>query len=389
MSTHPTPAPGAPTGAPPTGPRTVVVVGAQPRMAHGQHQLGMLRAAAADLGVRLVELSSDAVRAAVAGGGSCAPLPAGDLGYVCFREDHTLDTARLDPRGNDPDAVACIRKKDRARAVLRAAGLDQPLTGHAPEDVPGPWVVKPVEGSGSRGVSIHHDAAGARRALAATPGSFVESFVEGQEFSVEGFLHDGQLTVFGVTDKHLDAAGIVELGHEYPARRVAASEAAIVAALRRAVSAWGLRAGIVHAEGWVTPDGRIILGEAHVRPGGDFIHLLVSAVHGDNIFRPLVAAAAGVPTPPFPGQQQGVRAAVRYLTARPGTVAHIHGVQEALRSPGIIAGSVDLAPGDTIATATDSTGRIGCLVARATGGQDPQVVLDRALAHIRIDYAAP
>lgn len=35
----------------------------------------------------------------------------------------------------------------------------------------------------------------------------------------------------------------------------------------------------------------VVLGEGHVRPGGDFIHLLVSSVHGANIFDPLIADA--------------------------------------------------------------------------------------------------
>lgn len=365
----------------------VLIVGASATMPHGKHERDMVLQAGAELGVTLVPTDS-----------TTHPEEHFD-GYVCFKEAFTQTTAAFDPKGNDVSVVRRLATKDEARAVLREAGLVQPASGSDLDSIPGPWVVKPRTGSGSEGLSFHDSVESARAALAAGgEGYIAETFVTGEEFSVEGIVIDGEPHIFGVTEKLLAgpgaAAPAVEMGHVYPSRAHADHAPLIADTVARALRAWGVRRGIIHVEGWLAVDpatgaATVTVGEGHVRPGGDFIHLLVSTVHDANIFRPLVADAAGLPVESFPAPVPGRRAAVRYFDLPVGTVTRVTGVEEALASPGIIGGYFDVAVGDVLGPVLDSAGRRGCLVAVADYGADVMAVLDAAMRKVVVEVEAP
>lgn len=368
----------------------VGLVGASPAMPHGQHQLERLRQACVDNDVELVELDDDSVQRLMKNADKGIAHPAG--AYVCFRENYTLSTAILDPTGNSPDSVALIRSKDRARQKLSAAGFPQPEISTDPSQIPGPWVVKPRTGSGSVGVSIHYELAAALAACENAPDSFVETFVDGTEFSVEGIISSGVPCVWGITDKQLD--GVVEIGHRYPSVRLREHANEIARAVSSALQTWNLSTGIFHVEGWWVKGEGVILGEGHIRPAGDYIHLLVSSVHGRNIFHPLIADAkirAGggreSATLNFPNQQEGHSAAVRYIHVMPGVIKRIQGFEEARSSPGIIAGYLSAHVGQKVVPINDSGNRLGCLVAHAGPDEDPDQLLEQALEKLHIEVA--
>lgn len=142
--------------------------------------------------------------------------------------------------GNTADAVAACRNKATTRRVLRDAGVGQPrfaiLTDAA--DVDGavravglPCVVKPADDSGSNGVLLcstaEEVAAHAERVLAVTANArglptartvLLEEYLDGPEFSVEMFSHDGVATCVGITAKQVTVSPhFVETGHLFPA----------------------------------------------------------------------------------------------------------------------------------------------------------------------------
>ena len=105
---------------------------------------------------------------------------------------------------NPPDAVAATRDKAAMRRALAAAEVPQPafvvIDDELPDaaDFPMPWVLKPVDKSGSQGViraddiDAAHAAATRIRALCDGP-LLVEQYVPGVEIAVEGLLDDGEL----------------------------------------------------------------------------------------------------------------------------------------------------------------------------------------------------
>lgn len=174
---------------------------------------------------------------------------------------------------NPPHAVAATRDKAAMRRALGAAEVPQPafvVTESAdsspglpdPADFPLPWVLKPVDRSGSQGV-IRADDVDAARAATARIGAvsdgplLVEQYVPGVEIAVEGLLRDGELTVLAVFDKPDPLVGpyFEETIYVTPSRLPpeALGRARIITA--RACAAIGLVEGPVHAELRLDLDG--------------------------------------------------------------------------------------------------------------------------------------
>jgi biotin carboxylase len=156
--------------------------------------------------------------------------------------------------------VAATRDKASMRAALATAGVPQPWyvvldpAGGLPE-LPFPWVVKPLDRSGSQGVIRVDDADAARAAVARigaiAPGPLlVEEYVPGVEVAVEGLLRRGELELLAVFDKPDPLVGpyFEETIYVTPSRLGAATLDRVRDVTARACTAIGLVEGPVHAE---------------------------------------------------------------------------------------------------------------------------------------------
>ena len=134
---------------------------------------------------------------------------------------------RLGLPGADPGAVERCRDKRRQRAALAGSGVAVPahVPATTPEDAASaaaeigfPVVVKPADGTGSRGVrlcctaaEVHDHTAGLlarghdERGRPTIGAVLVEEYVSGPELSVETFGFE----VVGITAKHLGPATMV------------------------------------------------------------------------------------------------------------------------------------------------------------------------------------
>jgi biotin carboxylase len=304
--------------------------------------------------------------------------------------------AALGLPGNPPEAVRRVRAKDACRAALAAAGFLQPQVrlcagpGDAAAfmtEVPGPWVVKPRDGMGSRGVSRVDSLAGLAAAVAALPtrDSFlIEEFVVGTEFSVEGLFLDHSPAVLAVTAKEKGPPPhFVEVGHVLPAEIPDACRAAIEQQAVAALTALELGYGLFHVELWVTEAG-IVLGEVHVRQAGAAIHLMLEhAIPGLELFGLVYDDALGVAAPP-PGRPARA-AATRFLVAPPGRLTAIAGWRQVLAHPAVLYAELAVAPGDVIRPLTSADDRAGVLVTGAATAAQARGVARRLADSVRFE----
>jgi hypothetical protein len=206
-----------------------------------------------------------------------------------------LIARRLGLRFHTPAGAALAHNKLLMRERLRQAGLAtpwfQPLDA-GPEcdrrEVTYPCVVKPLNLSGSRGVIRADDASSlaaacaragaivesARRerggpAPAQGSGLFIEGFIEGREFAVEGVMSDGVLQTLGIFEKPdpLDGPFFQETIYLTPSSLTASGERAIVDCVAAAAIALELDHGPIHAECRINQRGVFIL-EVAARPIG-------------------------------------------------------------------------------------------------------------------------
>ncbi|MEU0658502.1 ATP-grasp domain-containing protein [Streptomyces lavendulocolor] len=277
--------------------------------------------------------------------------------------------------GNPPEAVHRVRNKDACRAALAAAGFRQPAVRRCTSaaqaeaflrESAGPWVVKPPDGSGSVGVRKVTGPGDLPVALDGLPDRdvfLVEEFVDGTEFSAEGVFVGGRPVVLAVTAKEtLPPPHFVEVGHVLPADLPEERRLDVEQQVARALTVLGLRFGVFHVELWLTRDG-VVLGEVHPRPGGDWLHRLMSyAMPGLELFGLLYDDVLGRPV-----RRPAVTraAAVRFLTPPPGRITAVRGWEAVAAHPGVLHAELTAGPGTRVAPIRESGDRAGYVVVGA------------------------
>lgn len=335
----------------------------------------------------------------------------GGFAAVLAPDDATVELAgrvasELGLDGNPPEAARLSRRKDLARARLAAAGVRVPefrvLDLRRPLELYGmsfPCVVKPIAMSASRGVIRADDAAelaaAVGRVRAIVSGSrveeersllLVESFIPGPEVAVEGLLQDGRFEVLAIFDKPdpLDGPLFEESIYVTPSRLGRVAEERIVECVRRAVAAFGLVAGPVHAElRWNA--GEAWLLEAAARTIGGECSRLLRFSAGHSLEEVVLAAAMGRRLPR--GLDSAAAGVMMLPTPRSGTLRRVEGVLDALGVPGVDEVSISAGTGTELVPLPEGGAYLGYVFAR---GETPAAVessLREAAGRLRIVIA--
>lgn len=306
---------------------------------------------------------------------------------------------RLGLPGASGPAAATLRDKSRLRRVTSAAGVRNPRWTEirSAQDIAdfagcGPVVVKPADRQGSVGVQLLDsvDAQGARDAWEAVVGAdepgkipdrpmrwryLAEERLVGQEFSVEALVDSGTVVFLNVTEKFV-APGRhpVEAGHLLPAELGDDERAEFDKSMRMLVTATGFGTGILHAE-WMRTDEGLTLIECAGRCPGDRITDLVDLAYETSLRTCLIDLLSGRATRPPAAAATTVT--IQFLSARPGTVEAVDGIEEARSLPGVDSVHVSVRPGDRTRAWSSSWDRSGFVV---TTGRDRAETLARAEA---------
>jgi biotin carboxylase len=309
--------------------------------------------------------------------------------------------ARLGLAGPDAASVRAARDKSHQRRVLAAAGVAAP--GYrvatsasdavaAAREIGFPVVVKPVDGSGSVGVRACADEDEVKvhaAPLFATGGAdtrlLVESFVAGDEFSVEVF--SGR--VIGITRKHLGRPPFfVEAGHDYPAAASPEVERTLVDTTLRATELLGLGWGPLHWEMRIAADGRAVPMEVNPRLAGGFIPELVRHAQGIDLIRETLRLVVGEAPEPAPARHR--YASIRFLFApAAGRLEAVEGIDDARSREDVVDVVMYRPVGAELTIEGDFRDRIGHVVACADGSAPASAAPDGARATIRVVVAAP
>lgn len=193
-----------------------------------------------------------------------------------------------------PEAVADCTDKARFARRLAAAGVPTPATVHvadladgvtAASAVPGPWIVKPRFGRGSRDVYACDEPDELHWALRRVPDPLVQTRLSGREFTVDALVDPEGRFAGGVPRWRIEVkAGISTKGETFVDERVLAGTAAVLAAV-------DLR-GVACVQGFVTDDDEVVFVEANPRFSGG---LSLSLAAGADLVGQYLRAALGLP----------------------------------------------------------------------------------------------
>jgi len=299
---------------------------------------------------------------------------------------------------NPPDAVAATRDKEAMRRALGAAEVPQPafvVTEDAlpdPAALPFPWVLKPVDRSGSQGVIRADDLVEARAAAvrvhAVSDGPLlVERYVPGVEVAVEGLLRDGELTVLAVFDKPdpLEGPYFEETIYVTPSRLGAESLARVEAVTARACAAIGLVEGPVHAELRLEPDrDRVHVIEVAARSIGGLCARTLRFGAGIALEELVLRHALSMPLDGIV-REPGASGVMMLPIPAAGVLRGVDGQDAAKEVPGITGLEITIPPGRQVVPLPEGDRYLGFLFAR---GATPEAVEESLrTAHARLTIA--
>lgn len=210
--------------------------------------------------------------------------------------------------GNSMDCTNKSTNKFLMRKVFEENGNPSPksILVSAIDDLDGvnlkfPIIVKPIDRSGSRGITKLYSRDGLAEAIetAKEQGfekkALVEEFVTGQEYSIESVSWNGEHHFLAMTHKYTTGAPhFIETGHFEPAQVSQEILEKVKETVFHALDSLEIKYGASHSEIKIAEDGTITIIEIGGRMGGDFIGSnLVELSTGIDFVRLVIEIAIG------------------------------------------------------------------------------------------------
>lgn len=242
-----------------------------------------------------------------------------------------------------------------------------------------PVMVKPSDGSGSRGITICRDADDLERGLEAaldyswTGDVVIERYQPGREATAYWVFQDGEYYVATVANRHMTdlpgGAGRLPVAYSHPSDVVPRYMEEVAPRVGAALRETGVRNGIMFMQG-IIDDGVFRTYDLGFRPTPTQEYKVLEVLCGYNPLAMLITFAVtgsmGEPdleqkaNPVFDGY--GINVSTLMM---PGTVGEFVGLEEAAELEGAISVSTSLAPGDSLPP--ESLGQLRQIAVRTIG----------------------
>ncbi|MBR4470617.1 MAG: ATP-grasp domain-containing protein [Erysipelotrichaceae bacterium] len=141
-----------------------------------------------------------------------------------------------------------------------------------------PVMVKPCDGSGSRGANRVDKASDLMKACeyamnsSITNRAEIESFIDGREYGAESLVINGKVHVLAIMKKWMtDPPYYAELGHAIPCGLDPEAEKKAKECVIKAIKALGINTGSVNMDMLITKDGKVYIVDIGARMGGNMI----------------------------------------------------------------------------------------------------------------------
>lgn len=250
----------------------------------------------------------------------------------------------MDLPGLSYQVASMIKNKYLTRKLLvenAVDDMDNFIEVSSMEDIIGiekkityPAMVKPVDGSGSKGVrrvdNINELISGCKNAFTSSLSGkvLIEEFIDGKEYGVEAFVHDGNIFILGIMDKIMTSPpNYAELGHIIPSG--IKNEKKVKSIVKRAIHVLGINFGAVNMDILVTNDGKVSIIDIGARMGGNLIssHIIPQSINYDYLGN-FIKASVGEPID-YPSEVALVKnVSTRILALSPGKIISLPNFEE-------------------------------------------------------------
>lgn len=232
-------------------------------------------------------------------------------GIVAYASDPSAPAAAfvsdaLDLPGPSYEAVKILSEKDLFRGFLKEHGLNSPKYYSIKSekdsklvDISFPCFVKPVDSSGSKGVSKVDDFPELNNAInqalqfSRCKRVIVEENVETpfKQVHGDGFVYEGELVFLGLCDHHFN--GNAPIGNTFPTILDSLKIQQIKKEVAKAIKFSGFLQGAINVEVRINPEGEIVIMEIGPRSGGNYVPQLMECGTGFDEVGAIIDAAVG------------------------------------------------------------------------------------------------
>ncbi len=262
-----------------------------------------------------------------------------------------------------PAAPYVLVSPDMTEAQWEACETESGLTA--------PFVLKPLDSQGQRGIFKVHNWEEVRSHLSETLSfsrcgeALLEEYYESDEVTVSGWIQDGTLYILTVTDRlHVpDSTHIgVCSGHRFPSVHMD-QYGEIEGISRRTAEAFGLKNGPFYLQLLVGKQG-IWVNELASRIGGAFEDVVIPAVTGFDILGAVMDSALGKAVSVeklkmYRAENNAMCAVVLLLFCQPGRIQSITDPEKLGRLPGVLDVGYNYQAGQEIPVMENATARFG------------------------------
>lgn len=264
------------------------------------------------------------------------------------------------------EQLALITDKRRFKDTCRAYGVpvvEQYTYEGALREGKYPYIVKPCDSYGSRGITVCHNSReldeGYRKATdtSATGGAIIERFID-SDHGVELFytIVNGNIHLSATADRYTAKSGHttvpLPVAEVFPSYHAAQMKVTIDSAIRRMLGGMGLRNGLVLIQA-LYEKGDFFIYEMAYRLTGEQHYRMVERQAGVSLSRFMISLALGEDVSAYDTPQLDDTSfrfpSVNYaLLLRPGTVGCIEGLERVYQIDEVISYNLTHANGDII-----------------------------------------
>jgi len=305
---------------------------------------------------------------------------------------------------NSAEAALLTQRKDLARDALARAGCNTPSyqlieiskASPATLSIAYPVVLKPLALSASRGVIRANNDAEFMRALhridaiLATTGQhghirdhlLVESYIDGCEYAVEGFIIDGQFHLLTLFDKPEPLTGpyFEETFYLTPSRLGAPQKLQLIEEVERCCVAYGLTHGPIHAEVRLTRAKPILLELAARTIGGQCGQLIEFSLK-QKLEELVINGMCGI-LPVTPSEPEAAGVLMIPITDS-GILKRVEGLTAALQCDYVRDIEIHINPGYELVPLPEGSSYLGFIFAQAPSYEQTYKALQSAYSKLR------
>ena len=241
-------------------------------------------------------------------------------GIMTYNSDPAAPTAayvaeKLGLPGNPYEAVKIMSEKNLFRDFLCKNGLNVPKFGNFSDaddvvkhldEFSLPVIIKPVDSSGSKGVTVVYDKVNVKEAVEAALSKsrckkfIVEEYIEpvGRQLHGDGFIEDGKVAFLYLGDHHFDSTinNLVPYSTTYPTEHSKEVVDECRNQIQQFISKVDFKNGGFNVELRVSKkDGKVYIIDIGARNGGNFTPKVIEYGSGFNFMDRAIKLALGVP----------------------------------------------------------------------------------------------